>query len=96
MLNATNHDKVLEALRLIEEAQNTLYHAAQCLCSVPEFGQEYEKACKLGDAVKTSWYRLDDKRQARRPVTHTVAPVHPVQEKLIEAQVLQQTGAEWG
>lgn len=56
--------KVLSALNEIERAQNIIYGAAQLLCSVPGFGEEWGRVGKLGDNTKALWHRINDRHTA--------------------------------
>lgn len=55
-------DKVRAALAEIQHAQNTIDYAAQALCSVPGFADEWSAAHKVGDTVKAWWYKVADRR----------------------------------
>jgi len=49
---------VQEALEKIEEAQNLISSAAQCLSPVEGLAKEYFATQRLYDAVKKHWYRV--------------------------------------
>lgn len=58
--------KVRSALQLIEEAQHTINYAAQELCSVRGFADEWSGSHAIHDAIKGYWHivnaRLDGLR----------------------------------
>lgn len=59
---AERKSKIGNSLRLIEEAQNNLYHAAREICSVPGLGKEWSKVGKMGDQVKELWHHLEERK----------------------------------
>lgn len=55
-------DHVRKALAEIEHAQHTIMSAAQSLCPVPGFADEWEAAQKVYDDIKAYWYRVAGRR----------------------------------
>lgn len=55
----SDRQRVLIALRQVEEAQATLREACATLSAVPHFGGEYEALCRLEDVVHDGRRDLD-------------------------------------
>ena len=53
--------KVEEALSLIERAQNLINSAAQALCPVDGFADEWSASGKVHDTIKRYWYRVKNR-----------------------------------
>lgn len=53
--------KIQEAMRLIEQAQQTLDKAAQQLCPVRGLGSEWTKCVRLYEEIRKLWYRVEKK-----------------------------------
>lgn len=58
-LTAEETQRVRECLEALERAQLLVNHAAQKLCSVRGFSNEWSKLSKPHDAVKQAWYMVD-------------------------------------
>ena len=58
-LSEAEAKSVRTALDCIQEAQNLVNAAARELCSLDGFGNQWRRACKLGDQIKSEWYRLE-------------------------------------
>jgi hypothetical protein len=54
--------KVKKALDLIQHAQNIIGEAAQELCSVDGFADEWTRVNKLYDTVKQEWHTVNNRR----------------------------------
>ena len=54
--------KVKKALDLIQHAQNIIGEAAQELCSVDGFADEWTSVNKLYDTVKQEWHTVNNRR----------------------------------
>lgn len=54
--------KVKKALDLIQHAQIVIGEAAQELCSVDGFADEWTNVNRLYDTVKTEWHRVNNRR----------------------------------
>jgi hypothetical protein len=67
-LTPEHRQRVLNALETIEEAQHKLYDAAELLCPVPGFIDEWEGVKAAAFAVKERWkaveaaFRMQDSR----------------------------------
>lgn len=57
--------KVLEALRLVEEAQRALDRAAQCLSPLRHGGDLYEECGQIQHSMNTFRHRLDVASRSR-------------------------------
>lgn len=57
-------NRIRESLELLEQAQGLVNQAAQALCPVPGFGDEWSSLHDTYDAVKAAWHRVDGRRQA--------------------------------
>jgi hypothetical protein len=53
--------KVRECLDLLQHAQNIVNCAAQALCSVRGFANEWGKLVNAYDAIKAEWYMVNDR-----------------------------------
>jgi hypothetical protein len=60
------HDtqKVRRCLDALQLAQSIVNQAAEHLCSVPGFANEWSSLSKPHDAVKAAWHRVDSRRIA--------------------------------
>ena len=54
--------KVKKALDLIQHAQSAIGEAAQELCSVDGFADEWTSVNRLYDTVKQEWHTLNNRR----------------------------------
>ena len=66
-LTAEEQAKVRECLQILQEAQNMINYAAQALCPVRGFGDEWEKLSETYEAVKSAWYMVERRRVGLRP-----------------------------
>lgn len=60
-LGETNVEHVQEALRIIQDAQNLINHAAQELCPVDGFADEWSESVMVHDAIKEYWHRVNSR-----------------------------------
>lgn len=58
--------KIQECLELLQEAQNLCDLAAQALCPVPGFAEEWSALHAPHDAVKAAWYMVAARRDRLR------------------------------
>ena len=58
--------KIQEALDLIQDAQNTMYTAAQKLCSVQGMADAWGKTCHMGQKIKAHWHTVNNRAIALR------------------------------
>jgi hypothetical protein len=58
-LTAEHRERVLKALDTSEEAQHKLYDAAELLCPVPGFSEEWDGVRAAGFAVKDRWKAVE-------------------------------------
>jgi len=61
-LSAEHADHVRQCLAILEEAQTLCNLAAQALCPVPGFADEWSALAKPYDAVKAAWHLVDARR----------------------------------
>ena len=59
--------RVQFCLDALQEAQGLCNSAAQFLCPVPGYADEWTDLSKPHDAVKAAWYMVEERRQALRP-----------------------------
>lgn len=64
ILTPAEETKVRSGLNLIQAAQNAINVAAQELCSVRGFADEWSASSEPYNAVKTYWHLVDSRRQA--------------------------------
>ncbi len=58
-LTPEHRERVLQALDIIEQAQNKLYDAAELLCPVPGFVDEWEDLTHAALTVKERWKAVE-------------------------------------
>ena len=58
-MDAVHHARVLKALERIEYAQNLINTAAQDLCPVDGFADEWSAAGPVHQTIKDYWYRIN-------------------------------------
>jgi hypothetical protein len=59
-----DHRHVLEALDLIQEAQNLMDAACRKLCSVRGAARAYGRTCAMSTRIKEHWHCVEDARIA--------------------------------
>ncbi len=55
--------KVRNCLAILQQAQGMINSAAQELCSVRGFADEWSASNKVYDAIKAYWYKVNSRRQ---------------------------------
>ena len=66
-LTSEEHQRVIHALALIQEAQNILETACQALCPVHGFSNEWVRVGRSRDRVKQTWHAVEARRQTLQP-----------------------------
>jgi hypothetical protein len=61
-LNAEHRNKIRECLDRLEAAQNLVNAAAQSLCSVPGFADEWSALSEPHDCIELFWLKIDHRR----------------------------------
>lgn len=62
LLSAEELAHVRKCLDILQQAQNLCDEAAQALCSVRGFANEWSKISNAYEAVKKEWYRIEHRR----------------------------------
>lgn len=65
-LSAEHRAKVRACLDLLQDAQSLVDSAAQELCPVPGFADEWSKLAAPYEAVKTAWYLVENRQRVMR------------------------------
>ncbi|MGB7329261.1 MAG: hypothetical protein WBD31_30550 [Rubripirellula sp.] len=60
-LDQESVDRVRAALELIHQAQLLINHAAQELCPVSGFADEWSKSAEVHDLVKSYWHEVNSR-----------------------------------
>lgn len=63
MASMSDAERIRASLDTIQEAQHLIDLAAQYLCSVDGFADEWSASHQVYDAVKAYWYLVERRRQ---------------------------------
>lgn len=61
-MNASDRQQIQLCLDLLQEAQSIVDEAAQALCPVPGFADQWSSLHKPYDAIKAAWHRVERRR----------------------------------
>lgn len=61
-MNASDQQKIRECLDLLQHAQSIVDEAAQALCPVAGFADQWSSLHKPYDAIKAAWHRVESRR----------------------------------
>ncbi|MBI2480956.1 MAG: hypothetical protein HYV60_20685 [Planctomycetia bacterium] len=64
VLTDVERQHIRDCLDLLQQAQNLCDSAAQSLCNVRGFANEWSALTKPYDAVKAAWYKVESRRTA--------------------------------
>lgn len=64
-LSSEEHELVRDALDRIQQAQNLINEAAQSLCSVRGFANEWSDSIHVHDTIKTYWHQVETRRRGQ-------------------------------
>lgn len=53
-------NRIVSALKLIQEAQNLLAGACRELCPLSGIGNAYDETCRIHDIIKDHWHNIND------------------------------------
>ncbi len=64
-MNGEDIERVRTALHHIQEAQHLIDSAAQALCPVAGFGDEWSASAAVHDRIKAYWHRVSNRLRER-------------------------------